>query len=88
MTPPEFDAQGMIPRPIDRTPSPAPAGDELTAALRAALLDPGLWRGKLEEFARATGLVMALTDEQGACSGSPSIRNQTGVDRPPPHRRR
>ena len=79
MTPPELDAQGLIPRPIDRTPSPAPAGDELTTALRAALLDPGLWRERLEEFARATDLVVALTDEQGRLLGE-SIHPQSNVE--------
>src|SRR5689334_19089489 len=65
----ELDAQSPIPRRIGRMPSPAPTGAELTAALRAALLDPGLWRERLGEFARATGLAVALTDAQGRLLG-------------------
>ncbi len=38
---------------------------EFEASLRVGLLDPSLWRVRLGEFARATGLAMALADEDG-----------------------
>ncbi len=65
----EPDAQGRRPAQNGYMPSPAPAGAEPTPALRAALLDPALWRERLGEFARATNLAVALTDEQGRLLG-------------------
>ena len=65
----EPDAQGPSPAQNGCTPSPATAGAEPTSALRAALLDPALWRERLGEFARATNLAVALTDEQGRLLG-------------------
>ena len=61
MTPLEPDAQGPSPGQNGCMPVPATAGAELTTALRAALLDPALWRERLGEFARATDLAVALT---------------------------
>ncbi len=69
MTPLEPDAQGPSPGQNGCMPVPATAGAELTTALRAALLDPALWRERLGEFARATDLAVALTDEQGRLLG-------------------
>jgi signal transduction histidine kinase/ActR/RegA family two-component response regulator len=65
----EPDAHGPRPAQNGRTPLPATAGAEPTSALRAALLDPVLWRERLGEFARATDLAVALTDEQGRLLG-------------------
>jgi hypothetical protein len=69
ITPPELDARGPSPGQIGRMPSPAPTRADLTTTLRAALLDPVLWRERLGEFAQATNLAVALTDEQGQLRG-------------------
>lgn len=69
MTPLEPEAQVPSAGQIGCTPLPAPAAAELSTALRAALLDPALWRERLGEFARATDLAVALTNEQGRLLG-------------------
>ena len=47
------DERGSNPGQISRMRSPAPTGDELTTALRTALLDPVHWQEPLGRFARA-----------------------------------
>jgi hypothetical protein len=82
MAPLGLDVQGPIPRQLDRMPFPAPTGAKLTAAIRAALLDPKFWRVRLGEFARATGLAVALTDSQGCLLGG-YIHAQSDGNRSP-----
>ena len=47
------------------TPAAPPAKVTWSPALRAALLDPELWRNSLHTYARATHLAVALTDTHG-----------------------
>ena len=65
------DERGSNPGQISRMRSPAPTAAELTTAVRTALLDPVHWREPLGEFARATDLAVALTDDQGRLLGEP-----------------
>ncbi len=65
MTPMESRVPGQNPGRNGSRPLPAPTAVELPPALRAALLDPALWRERLEEFAHASNLAIALTDDKG-----------------------
>lgn len=55
---------------------------EPEASLHAALLDPRLWRQRLAEFARATGLAVGLADGEGRLLGE-CILPQPRQDRLP-----
>ncbi len=81
MTRPFPDADASSPVQGGLPPWPAPPGAGPTTALRAALLEPSLWRERLGEFARATDLAVALTDERGHLLGE-YVHPRSGWSRP------
>ena len=71
VTPVESRVPGPSPGRNGSMPLRAPTAMELPPALRTALLDPTVWRERLEEFAHASNLAITLTDDKGQPLGEP-----------------